>query len=264
MTGPLQHVFIIACYYKDQAFITGQKVNLADQCSTANGFYWTFAFLPYWWRFGQCLNKWHNEDKKIHLVNAGKYFSCLVSPAVLIFLTSSSASQGLKYDQDYLYWLYFACHLVQTTYCFLWDIIMDWGLLSFLRKQDKKKAGKNEVEAVDQDPQGKNRANKIHNRWLREKINYAPCFYYWAIVSDFVLRYIYILFLYKLGQPDSFFNQIDTMFAISTFAEGFRRAQWALLRVENEQNNNLEAYRTIPIIPPIISSEQQSKNGSSA
>jgi len=43
------------------------------------------------------------------------------------------------------------------------------------------------------------------------------------------------------------------MFALSTFAEGFRRSQWALLRVENEQNNNLEAYRTIPIIPPIIS-----------
>ena len=44
------------------------------------------------------------------------------------------------------------------------------------------------------------------------------------------------------------------MFALQTFAEGFRRAQWALLRVENEQNNNLEAYRTIPIIPPIINS----------
>lgn len=81
-------------------------------------------------------------------------------------------------------------------------------------------------------------------------------FYYWAIFSDFILRYVYLLFLFSLGTSDSFFNQIDAMFAISTFAEGFRRAQWALLRVENEQNNNLEAYRTIPIIPPIVNSQE--------
>ena len=91
------------------------------------------------------------------------------------------------------------------------------------------------------------------NRFLREKINYAPMFYYWAIFSDFILRYIYIVFLYNLGQPDSFFNNLELMFIISVYAEGIRRAQWALLRVENEQNNNLEAYRTIPIIPPIVS-----------
>ena len=108
---------------------------------------------------------------------------------------------------------------------------MDWGLF---RQMDKDKP----------------------NRFLREKINYAPAFYYWAIFSDLVLRYIYLLFLFSIGDPDSFFNQIDTMFALSTFSEGFRRAQWSLLRIENEQNNNLEAYRTIPIIPPIINSQQ--------
>ena len=62
------------------------------------------------------------------------------------------------------------------------------------------------------------------NRYLRPKLNFAPYFYYWAIFSDFVLRYVYILFLFKLGDPNSFFNNIQTMFAISTFAEGIRRA----------------------------------------
>lgn len=138
---------------------------------------------------------------------------------------------------NWVYWLYFACHLVQTTYCFVWDIYMDWGLL---RQNEPCKK----------------------NRFLREKINYAPGFYYWAIFSDFVLRYIYILFLYNLGRKDSFFNSLDLMFALSTFAEGFRRAQWALLRVENEQNNNLEAYRTIPIIPPIVSGTSGKANKS--
>jgi hypothetical protein len=34
-------------------------------------------------------------------------------------------------------------------------------------------------------------------------------------------------------------------------AEGYRRAQWALFRIENEQVNNPERYRTILQIPPI-------------
>ena len=46
------------------------------------------------------------------------------------------------------------------------------------------------------------------NRWLRAKINFAPSFYYWAMFSDFVLRYIYLLFLFSLGNPNSFFNKI--------------------------------------------------------
>jgi hypothetical protein len=45
--------------------------------------------------------------------------------------------------------------------------------------------------------------------------------------------------------------------AVSIYCEAFRRAQWALLRVENEQNNNLEQYRTIPLIPPIVNSKEK-------
>lgn len=41
--------------------------------------------------------------------------------------------------------------------------------------------------------------------------------------------------------------------------EAFRRSQWALLRVENEQCNNFEQYRTIPIIPPIIETDEKKK-----
>jgi len=50
---------------------------------------------------------------------------------------------------------------------------------------------------------------------------------------------------------------------ISIVLEIFRRAQWSLLRVENEQNNNFEQYRTIPIIPPIVENEDESNKESS-
>lgn len=34
-------------------------------------------------------------------------------------------------------------------------------------------------------------------------------------------------------------------------AEGYRRAQWAIIRLENEQINNFEKYRTFLEIPPV-------------
>lgn len=41
------------------------------------------------------------------------------------------------------------------------------------------------------------------------------------------------------------------MIVILTVAEGFRRAQWALVRIENENINNFEKYRTILTIPTL-------------
>mmetsp|Transcript_26286 Transcript_26286/g.35092 ORF Transcript_26286/g.35092 Transcript_26286/m.35092 type:complete len:94 (+) Transcript_26286:2021-2302(+) len=90
-------------------------------------------------------------------------------------------------------------YIVRTTYCFIWDIYMDWGLCRSNKKGDP-------------------------HRFLRAKINYAPGFYYWAVFSDFILRYIFILFWFKIGDPESGFNKLDSMFALSVFAEGFRRA----------------------------------------
>jgi len=89
--------------------------------------------------------------------------------------------------------------MVKTTYSYVWDIYMDWGLFRSNKRGDE-------------------------NRFLRPKINYSPSFYYWAIFSDFVLRYIWILFLFNYGTSDSGFNQLDLMFALSVYSEGFRRA----------------------------------------
>ena len=88
----------IACFYKDRHFVTGDPINLEGECNTAYIFYWIIGFLPYWWRFAQCLNKYHETEQKVHLVNAGKYFSCLVSPTVLIFVISNPSKTGLKYE----------------------------------------------------------------------------------------------------------------------------------------------------------------------
>jgi hypothetical protein len=110
---------------------------------------------------------------------------------------------------------------------------MDWGLL---RSKDPKTYG------------------------LREKLNYPVWFYYYAIVSDFLLRFFWIVTLWQYGSPTSPFYTFQVMTFISIVLEIFRRAQWSLLRVENEQNNNFEQYRTIPIIPPIVENEDETKD----
>ena len=86
-------------------------------------------------------------------------------------------------------------------------------------------------------------------------MNYGQYFYYYAMVSDLLLRFTWLITIFPLGEPGSPFNNFKVMSFLIILGEVFRRAQWSLIRVENEQNNNFERYRTIPIIPPIIEDE---------
>ena len=94
--------------------------------------------------------------------------------------------------------------MISATYSYAWDIYMDWGLLR-------------------QNTPGH------PNRFLRDKINYHPYFYYWAIFSDGILRYWWIapLFPVTSGPEKSLFHQMQILAGISIFAEAFRRAQEA-------------------------------------
>jgi hypothetical protein len=46
---------------------------------------------------------------------------------------------------------------------------------------------------------------------------------------------------------------------ILCLGELFRRGQWAIIRLENEQVNNLEKYRTFLEIPPVREEEEESR-----
>lgn len=223
ITTPLQETMIIYCYFAgpDQDWKNETKVNFNEECVGAHKLYTFLAFLPYWFRFCQCLRKYKDSEQKIHLVNAGKYFSDLCVPLAQLWV--------VKYDFDTAFWIWVAVHTIASSYSYAWDIYMDWGLL---------------------------RSKELGTYGLRPKINYHAYFYYYAIVSDFILRFFWIVPIFRLGSPDSAFNTFQIMTFISIFLELFRRAQWSLIRVENEQNNNLEAYRTIPIIPPIVENEE--------
>ena len=110
---------------------------------------------------------------------------------------------------------------------------MDWGLFRHFKRDGK--------------------------RFLREKLVYHPYFYYYAIVSDLFLRFVWIFAIWLYGSKTDVYNRMQGTTAILITCEAFRRSQWALLRIENEQCNNFEQYRTIPIIPPIIETDEKKK-----
>lgn len=83
---------------------------------------------------------------------------------------------------------------------------------------------------------------------LRQKTLLPDWFYYYAMLSNFCLRFSWTLtFVPKSSWVES--GQLIILF--QTFGEGFRRAQWSLIRLENEQLHNLEKYRTILAIPAV-------------
>ncbi|PRP82501.1 hypothetical protein PROFUN_10071 [Planoprotostelium fungivorum] len=177
------------------------------------------ASLPAFWRFLQCFRRYRDDHHLAHLANAGKY-SCTFFVAIFSVLRANV-------DNDYMkYWLMSV--VVSTIYSNYWDVVRDWGL---------------------GDPESK---------FLRKKLIYKrPAFYYFAIISNFILRLSWLLSI----SPDTISQFVDpTVFAILIATlEILRRCQWNLLRLENEQLNNVGRYRSTNVfVPP---SDQETVKG---
>ena len=88
---------------------------------------------------------------------------------------------------------------MQCRYCSWWDYRFDWGLL------------------------------QPDTRLLRSNLKFSRSFYYWAILSNFILRCSWALAMSpNVGSSDDLF-----LFALQ-MAEIFRRIQWFVIRVEWE------------------------------
>lgn len=170
----------------------------------------------------QCLRKYYNSGMKVHLVNAGKYFSRMIPPLVFVLVP------GSRFTHHSLFWLYCSTMTFGTIYCLVWDYYMDWGLL---RSKEKGKYG------------------------LRPNIQFPAKFYYFAIVTNFILRFYWVVGIYDypyVTPVGKYMKKVEMMVFMKTMAEALRRTQWILIRVENEYHNNFEAYRTIPVIPQLM------------
>ncbi|KAG4072934.1 hypothetical protein HA402_006614 [Bradysia odoriphaga] len=218
----------LTCFY----FTNGDWLNAQDpsQCMENDFIIRPIVnCLPAWFRFAQCLRRYRDSKEVFpHLVNAGKYSTTFL---VVIFATLRNvykADYENTFDNPFTI-LWILSSVISSCYAYTWDIKMDWGLF------DK---------------------NANENRFLREEIVYSSTFfYYFAIIEDFVLRFIWALafFLTEFKYVSG-----DIMTSIVAPLEVFRRFVWNFFRLENEHLNNCGKFRAVRdiSIAPIDSSDQ--------
>lgn len=134
--------------------------------------------------------------------------------------------------------MYVIFNLIATLYCGIWDYYMDWGLW---------------------------RSKKKGHYGLRDQMIYPQWFYYYAICTNAIIRFFWVLNIFAFPFTTSkdgeyVMERLEIMVFIGMIAEAYRRSQWSLLRVENEFYNNFEAYRSIPAIPTLMDDQDVSKN----
>ena len=111
--------------------------------------------------------------------------------------------------------------MTATIYVTMWDYYMDWGLIRSFEKA---------------------------NFLLRPQHSFSPSFYYFAMGTNFILRFYWLITIYTFPSLEKF----DLIVLSALLAESVRRTLWSIIRVENEFYNNFESYRTIPNIPSLM------------
>jgi xenotropic and polytropic retrovirus receptor 1 len=121
------------------------------------------------------------------MVNAGKYLSTIVLLFIAYFRNTSQGYEAL----------FISVYVFSTIYSYGWDITMDWGLL---------------------------RGTKPGRGFLRDRLKFPNHFYYFAMVTNLILRFSWLLTLIPLSYLPQTFVEFEGMLFILALAEAYRRA----------------------------------------
>ncbi|TBU41712.1 EXS-domain-containing protein [Dichomitus squalens] len=185
------------------------------RCTTNHGPKWGVPFLlaslPLLARLVQSVKRYVDSGLVTHLINGGKYGSGIVQYLFYFLWRSQGGARG----PIFVAWCVFATNY--SLYAGAWDLLMDWSLL---------------------------RPHAPYTLLRHEMLyNNAIPFYYFAIVTNILIRFIWVIYIPEKG-PN---------FIIRTFIAGMlevlRRWQWNFLRLENEHLGNVDQYRVTREVP---------------
>ena len=186
--------------------------SVPTQCnSTHSRLLGFFSCLPGIWRALQCLRRYYDTRNTFpHLVNCGKY-----TFTILTYMTLSL----YRIDETFsLRALFIFCATVNSIYCSIWDIAMDWSL----------------GNPYSEHP------------YLRDVLGYKRAWVYYAsMVIDPILRFNWIF--YALFGKELQHSALLSFFV--SFSEVCRRGIWTLFRVENEHCTNVGRFRASRDVP---------------
>lgn len=215
-----------------------------------------FASLPYIIRARQCLIMYNvgrlKQDPKRyhHILNAIKYSSSLFPLIVSAFQKTST---GEAY-QSQLEMLLIILLIINATYCLLWDIIMDWGMMDDPKVIVEQTVGQC-AGGYGLVPNPANKSTSSHGNgqqspqtkciagMLRPRLRFGAPLSLVILVIDIILRYSWTLRFYETR----LFASNDAYILCAEFLEVFRRSVWNLLRVEWEQIKQLKAKKGLEI-----------------
>ncbi|GAM22634.1 hypothetical protein SAMD00019534_058090 [Acytostelium subglobosum LB1] len=197
-----------ACYY-----ITGDwKENFGARCNHVNAIALPIiSGLPLLWRLMQCMLLYKATRNKIHLGNTGKY---AFGFTVVLFSALNGNYQNYPEPWTPGRVLWCVCFVLATLYMYVWDVFVDWRLM-WLKS-----------------PRPMLRKHLIYKKHL--------WVYYYAIISDFFLRFAWTLTITPLQFNIGINNELFV--TILATVELIRRFTWASFRVENEHVQNSLTY----------------------
>ncbi|PBK68704.1 EXS-domain-containing protein, partial [Armillaria solidipes] len=193
-------------------------------CSYAKGFdqwrqcgagskHWPIIFvlaiLPLLSRLIQSVRRYADSHLITHLINGGKYGSGIIS-YLFYFLWRH---QGGNHGTIFALWCLF--NTIYSLYASSWDFLMDWSVL---------------------------KAHANHPL-LRNDLLYSNYSYYFAIISNVIIRFIWVIYIPQ-GGPDFYLRSF-----IAGMLESMRRVQWNFYRLENEHLGNMDQYRVTREVP---------------
>ena len=185
---------------------------IISTCTRSNNGIRPFLFcLPALWRFLQCLRAFYDERKVGHLINAGKYSTTffLVILAAIYSTKINVKDESFKFGGDLdpggmvVVSLLFFSALLNSIYCFLWDVLQDWFLGCCCHRR----------------------------RCLRDRLMFRSGWYYVAIVLDFTIRFANAI---KMILGVAYHIAPEMVFTTLVLAEITRRFVWNFFRVEWE------------------------------
>ena len=173
-------------------------------CSRGSLFVNAVLALPYLLRMFQCLIVYASTREKPNLFNAIKYAT--VFPVIGLSVLKYHVSQELW--TSFLWYMWLLASIVNTVYCYYWDVEMDWDISWFSAETNW---------------------CWLPSRWpaLKADLLYSPRWLYlWAMGSNLFGR---VAWIYKLSSHLKHWKVVTFSVAL---VEVFRRFQWVFLRIE--------------------------------
>ncbi|KAI9317258.1 EXS family-domain-containing protein [Dichotomocladium elegans] len=145
-------MYYFVCAYSHQWTLLGTHCHVTHMWVTP-----FLAALGPWWRFLQCVRRYHDSSEKVHLFNAVKYTTSIAAA----FATAIRRMER----NPFIDILWILTSMTNSAYTSIWDITQDWGLLHTTSR----------------------------NTLLRDDLVFPKWIYYVAVPSNVLLRFAWAL-----------------------------------------------------------------------